>query len=366
MEMQGNDQAASNPTAVRNVPEQALDQAEQYLARVFSCADLNHRPTAEIYRLSLVRAAQRINAGWRPPAEMPKGAADGRLPDLFLRGEGTAQDVVKHEVELVSFPDIYFRIIEVVNSPMSSAADMANVVSQDTSLSVKLLKVVNSPFYGFAAKIDSISRAIALVGAIELSTLALGVSAMTAFKNIPTELVDMQDFWKHSIACGTFARILAKQKKGLSGERFFVAGMLHDVGRLILFKKLPFACTEAMLYSRSNNIPLVEAEKDVLGFDHTKVGSLLFKAWNFPPGLQAIVRYHHEPAAAPDVVEAGIVHLADILAISCQMALRGSVFVPALDKVAWDTMGFPLDVLDRVMTQGEKEIQQMIKAILEK
>ena len=166
--------------------------------------------------------------------------------------------------------------------------------------------------YGFPQTIDSVSRAVALVGAKELSTLALGISAINYFHDIPAELVDMKTFWRHSITCGIFAKLLAGTQTGLAPERFFIAGLLHDVGRLIMFKKLPYASTEAMLFARENSIPLVEAERSIMEFCHTDISEPLLASWKFPEGLSNMINFHHNPMEFPNPLEPAIIHIAEI------------------------------------------------------
>ncbi len=108
-----------------------------------------------------------------------------------------------------------------MESPSSSAKDIAEVVSTDVALSTKLLKLVNSPLFGLTQKVDSIERAVSYVGEEELSNLALGITAIRYFKDIPPELIDMQTFWRHSLSCGIFAKLIASNYKDMSDETFF-------------------------------------------------------------------------------------------------------------------------------------------------
>jgi HD-like signal output (HDOD) protein len=172
----------------------------------------------------------------------------------------------------------------------------------------------------------------------------------------------MRTFWKHSIACGIFAKILAGTQSGLSPERFFVAGMLHDVGRLILFKKLPYASTEAMLFARENSLPLVEAERSIMDFCHTDISEPLFLSWKFPQGLSTMVNYHHNPMECSDPLEPAIIHVADNLANTVGIAEGGMYAIPGIDDEAWALLG--LDAEPFIMNAVE-EYEQQIGHILE-
>ena len=354
--------------AQSDLSPEAMARAQEELAPSFRQADLDHPVMREIFRLSVLRWARGA-----PPESTLCRQDDCILPppdlsperDAFAKGKGTASGLVRHEVELSSFPDIYFQINEVLQSPRSSATHIADVVSKDTSLTAKLLKLVNSAFYGFPARIDTISRAIAILGTNELTTLALGISVLEYFSDIPLKLVDMKGFWKHSIACGVLSRILASTRVGLSEERFFVAGLIHDVGRLVMFKRLPFASTQAMLLSRSTRTPLRDAEQEVLGFDHAAVSGALLKSWKFPATLELPVRHHHAPSRAMNPLEPSIVHVADVLAIAMQYGSSGSVYVPPLQEKAWETLGQGPGILAQAMAQADRQISEILRAFLE-
>lgn len=346
---------------------ETLTRAKAELAPFFSRADLDHPAMREIFRLSALRWARGAPAECSlPPLDScaPPAPDLGPENDVFAKGKGSPASLVQSEVELSSFPDIYFQINEVLQSPRSSASHIADVVGKDTSLTAKLLKLVNSAFYGFPAKIDTISRAVAILGTNELTTLALGISVAEYFADIPDRLADMKGFWKHSVACGVLARILASARVGLSEERFFVAGLIHDVGRLVMFKRLPFASTQALLLSRSTRTPLREAEQEVLGFDHAAVSGALLKAWKFPATLELPVRHHHAPAKAMNPLEPSIIHVADALAIAMQYGGSGSIYVPPLQEKAWETLGQGPAVLAPAMAQADRQICEILRAFL--
>jgi HD-like signal output (HDOD) protein len=335
--------------------------AEKYLTRFFGAG--NDDPlAAEVFRLGRLRLERLFGNGWIPPQMvLPKGPS---APDCYPRDNGTAQDLVNYEVQLAAFPDIYFKIRRALDSTSSTGEHIARVVSKDTSLTAKLLRLVNSPVYGFSVPIESITRAISLIGANGLSNLALGISALQAFKDIPAELIDMKAFWTHSIAVGSIARNIAGRIPGLPGERFFVGGMLHDIGRLLLFKNLPSRSTVAHARSRTAFLPLLETEREVLGFDHALVGSLLLKKWNLPSTLETLVHFHHDPANGPNRVEATVIHVADFIANGLQLSQGGSLVVPSLQRSSLEILGLEPGELEGIAAQAEAEIQEIMQAFL--
>lgn len=349
--------------AQAELDEETLLEIEDYVRDYFLYSDPDHPAVMELFRIALDRTAVKVAGGWSlPSVEDRRAQSVEHMEDLFLKDMGGPADISKSETELESFPDIYFRIREVLDSPNVSADRLATVVSTDVGLSAKLLKLVNSPFYGFPSSIDSISRAIALVGGKELSTLALGISTINYFKDIPPELINMEMFWRHSISCGIFAKLIASEQTGVQPERLFIAGLLHDVGRLIMFKKLPYASREAMLFARENCIPLCEAEQSVIGYGHTDVSNELLQAWKFPENLSLAINHHHDPMSQPNPLEPAIVSLADIMANAVGISDGGMYVIPGFDSEAWELLGISPAFLRGALGQHDEQIELILSA----
>lgn len=348
-----------------DLSEEQIHAIEEYVRDFFLYVNPDFEPAIELFHATLELTANAVVNGWElPDLSIRRATNVEHMQDLFLTGMGSPDTIVKHESELTSFPDIYFRIKEVLEDESASAEKIAKVVSTDMSLSAKLIKLVNSPLYGFPQTIESVSRAVTLVGGKELSTLALGISAINYFHDIPAELVDMKTFWRHSITCGIFAKLLAGTQSGLSPERFFIGGLLHDVGRLIMFKKLPYASTEAMLFARENSIPLVEAERSVLEFCHTDISTPLLESWKFPEGLSNMINYHHNPMEFPNPLEPAIIHIADNLTNAVEIAQGGMYVLPGIDEDAWEILGIQASQLPDLVDQCREQIDTILEAFI--
>jgi len=216
---------------------------------------------------------------------------------------------------LVSPPGIYLRISELLRSPHSSAQDFGQVISCDPSLCARLLRVVNSSFYGFSTRIDEIHRAVAVIGMSNLYSMVLGISAARSFNRISNDLINMDSFWRHSIYCGLIARALAKQCDVLHSERLFVSGLLHDIGSLVLFHQLPDIYRDLLLIADGDEQVLYQAELDTLGFTHAQAGGLLLKSWKVPETLYIAVSDHHDPMRTPDCCfDSSLIYIAEMLA----------------------------------------------------
>jgi HD-like signal output (HDOD) protein len=339
-----------------------LQASLEYVSRRFAANEVTHPALTVLLETATLHQARAILAGAPLLPEVQPDSHAESMRDLFFREEGGVREMVSSEVKLASFPDIYFKIRQVLDSPLSTSAQVADVISKDTSLAAKLLKLVNSPFYGLPYRIDSISRAVMVIGGQEISTLALGISAMNAFKDIPPELINMRTFWEHSVAVGVFARLLGAATGANAGERLFVAGILHDIGRLIIFKKLPHAAVEAIYYSKANQAPMYVAEEEVMGFAHPLVGSLLLRAWKFPEALVSIVACHHKPSGCPGSIEPAILHVADIMAVALGVTPPASTTAAILDPVAWDALGIDPALLATLADEGLSQIDDIVSA----
>jgi len=355
----GQDEALASAA---NLDPALIEASAQYVVRRFAANDVEHPAVAAVYEAAVLRQARELAAGTPLlPDIFPNPRAES-MPDMFFREEGSVKDIVTSEVKLASFPDIYFKIRQILDSPTSSPSQVADVVSKDTSLSAKLLKLVNSPFYGLPQRIDSISRAVMVIGGQEISTLVLGISAMNAFKDIPPELINMRTFWEHSVAVGVYARLLGAAAGQGGAERLFVAGILHDIGRLVLFKKMPHAAVEAIYYAKANGLPLYAAEEEVMGFSHPLVGGLLLRAWKFPDALVSCVACHHKPASCAGNVEPAILHVADFMAVGMGISPPASFVAPILDAPAWERVGVTPERLGELAEAGLSQVEEIVSA----
>jgi len=186
-----------------------------------------------------------------------------------------------------------------------------------------------------------------------------------AFEGIPRDHVNMESFWKHSLACGIAARNLAILRQAPSAEKFFIAGLLHDLGRLVLFSQLPKQASEVFELYHSRRILLWEAERTVLGFDHAQIGEELMKSWQYPVNLVTAVACHHSPMATGFFqLENSIVHLADYLVHAMQIGASGERFVPPLSQPAWKRVGLTINELEPMLASIDEQSATVFEIFL--
>ena len=233
-------------------------------------------------------------------------AGSGSLRRAFLRRKAArpesarAQDFlekfIEKDIALPEIPSIVYELNEVIANPLSSADQMAQVINKSPSLTALLLKIVNSSFYGLPSRVDRVSLAVTLIGTRELSALALGISILSMFKKIPSSLLNMHSFLQHSLACGIVSRLLAAQKNMRQTEQMFTAGLLHDLGRLILFIYFPEETLSVLRDALENSTCLLRRwRKKRLGCHHGHIGKYLLNRWRLPLILENAVCFHHEP-----------------------------------------------------------------------
>ena len=285
---------------------------------------------------------------------------DSLLPAIIM----TARELVAGITDLLSFSAVYFRVNELLQDPRSSADEIGVVISHEPGLAARLLKIVNSAYYGFPGKIDTLSRAVMIFGTRELESLVLATVAVDAFKRISTDLVDMSDFWHHSVYCGLAARLLARRFGVLHPERLFVAGLLHDVGQLIIYHQIPELAREALAVAEPTDDGLYRAEQDLLGFTHGDVALELFEIWGLPTSIKEAAAFHHECGRAREFpLDTALVHLANSVANAVEPSRNIPECRPVRDPRAWELTGLSEDDLDRALEDANEQFLDVVRII---
>ena len=275
--------------------------------------------------------------------------------------KNTLDWLISETENVYSLPLIYERLNEVINHPRSSIEDITKVISKDQGLTARLLKLANSPLFGYFTKIDSIGKAATIIGTQQLQSLALAVSVIEVFAGVPENLINMKTFWQHSIACGITARALAIYRREPNVERVFAAGILHDVGRLVLCTAMPEIFARMLVTCRDENRLLYSLEEEELGFTHATVGGRLLEKWRIPSSIAEPVACHHAPETARIFpLEAAYIHLADIICKSLGIGFNGEWFVPPLEPSSWERLDIPSASLPEIVKHVEPHLAETI------
>jgi putative nucleotidyltransferase with HDIG domain len=276
-----------------------------------------------------------------------------------VRQADPAARLLPPPAKLPSLPLVYTRLRAALEDPRSSTSTIADILSQDAALTARLLRLVNSVFYMPAIPVETVSRAVLLVGTEQIHDLALATLVVRMFEGVPADLVDVTAFWQHSLATGVTSRVLAAYRGEPNVERFFVAGLLHDVGHLVLYQREPAACRDMLRRCHRHHARLVELEREAFGADHAAVGGALLRAWQLPASFQDVVAHHHEPAAGSSehALEIAIVHVADVIAHAMRIGNSGDPRVPPLDATAWEYVGLAPGALGSVLTEVDRQVE---------
>lgn len=250
----------------------------------------------------------------------------------------SARALVDDSLQLVTLPEVYMRVKAVLEDPHSSAADMADAISTDPSTAARLLRMANSPFFGFAAQVEQVSRAVSLLGTVQVHDLVLATSIASAFAGMKTAALDVAVFWRASVRRAIVAKLLAGRCNLQDGERAFVGGLLSHIGELVIALQVPDIAERTAVSAADRRVPIHAVQREVLGFDYAQVGGELLAAWHLPASLVEMVRDHLEPARACSCpLETAIVHIADHLAREGAAWDIDAIDVAALDLTPLDT-----------------------------
>uniref|UniRef100_I2Q6E5 Putative signal transduction protein n=1 Tax=Desulfovibrio sp. U5L TaxID=596152 RepID=I2Q6E5_9BACT len=361
-EILGRETASDNVSGPPHGGEDARLEAAGTLADArFVIAGRDQAAVAELHRLCVreLAAAPAAPAVAAAPAAAPPAAGPaGALP----AAPADPQALLAGEPSLASFPDIHFRLQEALRDPGASAGHIAGIIGRDPGLAAGLLRLANSPLYGLARPVDSLARGVLVIGAGELAQLALGVAVVARFRDLPAGSVTMRQAWEHAVGCGVLAQILAVHVGGLPKERLFVAGLLHDLGRLVMLRRAPRHMARAMDLAREGGMALFAAERRVFGYDHAAVGEALLTCWRLPPELAEAVGGHH---GGRDMrLDAAVVHVADVMAVAAGFGFNGSPLVPPLDARAFAALSLPPSVLGVALSQARRQVGDILATLL--
>ncbi|MEM7681595.1 MAG: HDOD domain-containing protein [Planctomycetota bacterium] len=270
--------------------------------------------------------------------------------------DSIVQSAISEVSHIATLPEVTMKIIHLVEDPDSTAQDLNKVISNDPALGARILKVVNSAFYGLPGQIGSINRAVVLLGLNAVKNIAIAASLAKLFRGGKIcSHFDARDLWTNAIASATTTRLLAERVGlGLPDEAF-LAGLIHDIGLMVEIQAKRTEFVEALeLFYAEENVSLIEAETKVIGASHEQFGAGLCKQWKFPVSFQYVTGFHHRPweLAEANRTLSNLVYVADIL--TCRLELGFSAGKP-------DAEPDPRVLADLKLTeQGLKDIADAI------
>jgi putative nucleotidyltransferase with HDIG domain len=256
---------------------------------------------------------------------------------------------------LPTIPSVLKKLLTVIENPKISLTEVGNFIQSDPVLTSRVLKMVNSPIYGFPGRISAVPQALILLGLNVVRGLLLGVSVFEVMQK------SMVGLWEHSLGCAITARIIAKKKNIPEPEEISVAGLLHDIGKVVMILRYKEEYDEVVREAEAKDMLIIDAEKVIFEISHADSGSWIAQKWNFPHSLVEIIEYHHKPNLSKSLpVQSAIVHLADLLTRAVGFGFSGDHHVPAVNPAAWELLNLSdadlreiLDEMDEALSEAE-------------
>lgn len=271
-------------------------------------------------------------------------------------------ELVSNFTRLSSLPEVYLKVRDAVESADSTVEEVAGLIMSDPAMTARILKVVNSPLYGQSRRVETVSRAINVLGMQQVHDIALASSVTATFAGMPVGLMDVRRFWSLSLACALAARTLGKRAGLVDSERLFVIGLLSRIGHMVMYERIPQLAAVALSHAERTEQPLYLVERQLIGCDYAAVGCELLTLWQLPASIVGMIQDHVEPQAAQSsAIGAAIVHLAAAVA-EAFTAPQGSALNPeSFDAYLWEATGLSPDAV----LEAEKHIRGEFAAAVE-
>lgn len=293
------------------------------------------------------------------------------LSDLFKRrslsGGAMSKSLEQKKIEqienLPTLPEVANRLLKIINDPTTTAVDVANLISRDLSLTSKVLRLANSAFYGIPRTVTTVQNAVVILGLKVINTMVFSITVVKMFPGDGSNpLFSRKKFWAHSLACAVLSRQLALRMRKFTlfdPEECFCAGLIHDIGRVVLDQYFHENFLKAIQKAMDSKIPLLQAENEIFGFNHMDVGDWLTSRWELPQDIRVPIVHHHNPGKTEYAREiTTLVHLADSLCYDLHFGLPGLEVRPPVDEVQIGTLGFTQEDLDAVKASANEEIEK--------
>lgn len=264
--------------------------------------------------------------------------------------------------ELPSLPQVVLDLQNALAREDVSIDDIATTVSHDQALAAKTLRLANCSFYGVPNRVVSIRQAIGILGMRSVSTLLTAAAVSDRFTRVACKGFDLRRYWRHSIATALCAREIARERH-IDADTAFTAGLLHDLGRLALASQAPADLERVYLHRQAQDCQMLDAERAVLGTDHSDLGAEIAKKWHFGLPVSQAIQFHHAPPETSAISVIDVVHVADNIAHALDLAHDPDELVPPLDAASWNRMALTQAACFKVFEETEAELEGLCEAL---
>ncbi len=266
--------------------------------------------------------------------------------------------------KLPTLPTVVARLIKIMEDPDTKVEEVMRIISEDQSMVTNILKMVNSAYYSLSKKITSLSQAIVIIGFYNLKQLVIGTSVVNIFLNTAESEFSREEFWRHSVATASTARLISKNTRYLYPEEAFVGGLIHDIGKLILEQYMHKDFMDSLKYAEKKHIALIKAEEEIIGINHAEVGGYLARQWGLPKVYIDILENHHKSVLRNKELTDTQKRLLAIVKVSNNFVKKkkigesGNRIITSLTPAYLKYIGITLGELDRFYEwiKGETEV----------
>jgi HD-like signal output (HDOD) protein len=269
------------------------------------------------------------------------------------------EQLLENVEELPTLPHVVARISRMTVNPRTNAADIGKLISNDPALSSKILKLVNSSYYGFPRRISSVTKAIVLLGFAKVKNMAISAAVVDVFRNADeVDGFDFFQYWKHAVANAIAAEVIGKRLLPSRADDCFVGGLLAETGKVLLACVIGNKYSPALARARSAGMSMQEAETELLGTDYARAGAMLAENWNFPEALVEVIRYAHEPyKARGERAVCEVVNIANSMVSALGQLGAGEPFVPFADPDAWRNLRMSETLLSELFNDFQRAFE---------
>ena len=284
--------------------------------------------------------------------------------------ESKVRCIIDKVHQLPTLPIVANKITSLIKDPTCTAIKVSEILDKDQSLTTKVLRLVNSVYYSLCTNVTNVQHAVALVGFKNISQMIISISVFDVFKGRYGEEFDRVGFWKHSIGCAVISRMIAEKMNYPKLDDSFTAGLLHDIGKVVLDQYLHEEMTKIIKLVKEKDVSFVDAEYEVLGLSHADIGEQVMKNWKIPTSITVAVKYHHQgpneradsPLSQDLIVD--IVRLSDVICKREKIGSTGDNIIPEMNEDLWDRLDINQESINEIVEGCIEEIEKA-EALLE-